>query len=82
MPSARLAALVANRDARPLASLASTTDTSNARSRVDTVAVTGMRSPSGEVAPGRSPLEASQARVEAMVAVVGPNSGPNWPGPR
>ncbi len=72
----------ANRATRPSASRVATSDTSRAASSWAAVPDTGIRSPSGEVVPGRSPEEDSHARVAAMVAGVGPKVEANWPGAR
>ena len=72
----------ANRATRPSARRADTSETSKARSIWAVVPVTGMSNPSGEVVPGRSPADETQARAEAMVSDVGPKVEANRPAPR
>ncbi len=75
-------ALGENRARRPLGSWVSTSDTSNAVAIWATDPVTGMRRPSGEVAPSCRPVEASQARTAPIASEVGPNVVANCPGAR
>ena len=73
---------VESRARRPEASRPSTSGSSNAASRRAVVPVTGTRSPSDDVGPTVRPVDASQARVAARVAAVGPKVAPSRPAGR
>ncbi len=82
IPTGTAGAFSAKRARRPLGSWVSTKVTLNVPAIWSTVPVTGMRRPSGDVGPGRSPVEANQARTAPMAAGVGPKVEANWPGAR